>query len=231
MVAAVVVGATGLVGSLLLLRLLNDERYARVIAPTRRQLQLPDNASTAKLVNPISDNVTNSLPNDEKIDHVYICIGTTRKKTPNPDEYKAIDVGIPDAVAQWAADMGASYLGVVSSAGADTSSMFRYSQLKGEMEELVLAKDVPNISILQPSIIYGKRNESRVGESIAKGVMSFFGPLLPKNVRGIQADAIAERLLFDAFANSGKRRVPSGDIPLSRNEKSDSSTKTQRDEM
>ncbi|EGD74191.1 NAD-dependent epimerase/dehydratase [Salpingoeca rosetta] len=220
-VVAVLVGATGLVGSMLLPKLLADARYSRIIAPTRRPLQLE--GATEKLVNPVNADVVEALPKGEHVDHVYICTGTTRKKTPDLEKYTAIEVGLPDKCAQWAADAGASYLGVVSSMGANARSKFAYTRLKGEMEQLVLAKDVPNVSILEPSVIFGKRNESRTGESIAKGVMGFFAPLIPRNYRGIHADVIAERLHADAFANLGKRTVLSGDIPVPKETASSSS--------
>jgi uncharacterized protein YbjT (DUF2867 family) len=66
--------------------------------------------------------------------------------------------------------------------GANVSSSLFYNKTKGEMERDVLKQNIKNTYILRPSLIGGNRNELRVGERIAKGVMSlldpfFLGPL------------------------------------------------------
>ena len=96
--------------------------------------------------------------------------------------YKVIDYGFPVSAAKLAIKNNIKTFIVVSSMGANVSSSLFYNKTKGEMERDVLKQNIKNTYILRPSLIGGNRNELRVGERIAKGVMSlldpfFLGPL------------------------------------------------------
>ena len=96
--------------------------------------------------------------------------------------YKAIDYGFPVSAAKLAIKNNIKTFIVVSSMGANVSSSLFYNKTKGEMERDVLKQNIKNTYILRPSLIGGNRDELRVGERIAKGVMSlldpfFLGPL------------------------------------------------------
>eukprot|EP00056_Hartaetosiga_gracilis_P016213 m.4311 g.4311 ORF g.4311 m.4311 type:complete len:286 (+) comp3856_c1_seq1:80-937(+) len=219
---ALVMGATGLVGGFVLRLALADQRYAHVIAPTRRALGSESftEEEKEKLLNPVGSDVIASIPNSadgrggaETIDHVFMCLGTTRAKCPNAEVYREIEVEMPKKIAGIAVQNHASYLGVVSSRGASKTSSFPYMKQKGEMEENMLAAEVPNVTVLRPSIIFGDRQESRMGESVAKVLAKGLHYVLPKNTRGIHARTIAERLVSNAFkTEEGKVTIESGSI-------------------
>jgi uncharacterized protein YbjT (DUF2867 family) len=149
---------------------------------------------------------------DFKADHVFCCIGTTAKKTPDQDLYYKIDFGIPVAAARLAKKNGSSTYAVVSAIGADPKSSIFYSRTKGEMEEAVLAEDIPNTYIMQPAIIGGPRKEFRLGERIG---LFFFGLLSPlligglRKYRVIPAERIAKAMVSLALDGSEGGRIPS----------------------
>ena len=88
---------------------------------------------------------------------------------------------------------------VMSSIGADPKSSVFYSRTKGEMERDVLKARITNTYILRPSLILGKRNENRFGESIAKAMFYSFQFLLIdklKKYRAVEGKTIAQSMIY-----------------------------------
>jgi hypothetical protein len=139
---------------------------------------------------------------------VFICIGTTRKKTPDKKQYQYIDRDIPVAIAQTARLGGCATIQVVSAVGANSSSATFYSRTKGEMEEGVKEAfpDSP-VVFFRPGLLLGDRNESRVGEKIGEWVFRMADPFLRGNTtkyRSIESRDVARAMIFAAL-----RSVPS----------------------
>ena len=69
--------------------------------------------------------------------------------------------------AQKAVKAGAEQFVVVSSVGADPTSKNFYLRTKGELEQELTKLPFRAIHILRPSLLIGKRQEFRLGESLA----------------------------------------------------------------
>ncbi|PID94178.1 MAG: nucleoside-diphosphate sugar epimerase [Bacteroidetes bacterium] len=160
---AIILGATGLTGSHLLDFLLNSDDYEKVKVFTRRAT-----GKTHPKLEEITCDVLKLKEQTDKFiaDEVFVCIGTTRAKTPDKNLYHAIDYGIPVTSAKLAERNNIQTFSVVSAVGADVNSSIFYSRTKGEMERDILKCDIPNILIYRPSIIYGNRKDNRLGEKI-----------------------------------------------------------------
>lgn len=188
---AIILGATGLTGGLLLQRLLADEEYAQIKVFSRRSVGFEH----PKLKEYLGDVVAlESFKADFTGDAVFCCIGTTKAKTTDKEKYKAIDYGIPVKAAQLAQQHGIDVFVVISAMGANACSPFFYNKVKGEMEQAVLAQGVPNTYILRPSLIYGDRAEYRSGEGVANFILGALNPLMVgclKPYQRIHANAIA----------------------------------------
>lgn len=193
---AILLGATGLTGSVLLQLLLTDERYSQVIVFTRSPLRL----THPKLKEIQCDLLKLEAQQTHfKADEVFCCIGTTKAKTPDKELYKAIDFGIPVSTAQLCKQNNIPAFLVVSAMGADASSSVFYNRVKGEMEAVVLSVGLPKTHILQPSLIGGDRKESRPGEYVGKQLMKAFNFLMVgslKKYRTISPENIAETMLW-----------------------------------
>ena len=192
---AIILGASGLTGGILLQKLIEDSRYNTIKLFSRTRLEgLP-----SKVIQYIGDLLDlEQFRADFKADEVYCCIGTTAKKTPNKKLYKKIDYGIPVVAAKLAKENNVPTFIVISAMGANKTSSVFYNKTKGEMEEDVINQGIKNTSILRPSLIGGNRNESRVLEKIGIVVFKiiqpfFFGPL--KKYRIINAESIAQAML------------------------------------
>lgn len=177
---AIVFGATGLTGGYLVSELLDDTRYSEVKVISRRTLGINHNKLKEYLVNLLDENSWSELV---KGDDVFCCIGTTRKKTPNKDQYYKIDFGISKNAAVSGKINGAKSYAVVSAIGANSESSIFYNKLKGEMEEAVKAEGPSNVFIMRPSIIDGPRNESRLLEKIGLGIFKVLGFLFVGGLR------------------------------------------------
>lgn len=203
---AIVLGATGLTGSLLLNDLLEDDSYDKVKLFSRS----PVGFENWKLEEYLTDLFELDAHGDKFTgDVVFCCIGTTKAKTPDKEKYRKIDYGIPVKAAQLAKKNGIVSFIVVSAMGADTNSRIFYNKVKGEMEEAVLEQNISNTYILRPSLIGGKRSEKRAGEGLAKFIFGTFGFLIPKKYKMIAPEDIAKAMRILAMKGPQEARISS----------------------
>ena len=192
---AIILGATGLTGGILLKKLMVDNRYETIKLFSRTRIE--------GLPNTVQQFIGNLLELDQfktdfTADEVYCCIGTTSKKTPDKKMYRNIDYGIPVSAAKLAKENNITTFLVVSAMGANKKSKVFYNRTKGEMEQDVLHQGIQHTSILRPSLIGGEREERRILEKIGLKVFRlmqplFIGPL--KKYRIINAESIAQAMV------------------------------------
>jgi uncharacterized protein YbjT (DUF2867 family) len=192
---AILIGATGLTGSLLLTRLAADDSYASIKLFSRRT----SGNKSPKIKEFIGDVLQlESFKNDFTADEVFCCIGTTSAKTNDRTIYKAIDFGIPFTASKLAKENNIPTFLVMSSMGANAKSNIFYSRTKGEMEQAVLSQKIPNTYILRPSLIKGERDKGRFGESVGAILLKLTTVFLVgrlKKYRAIEADCIASAMI------------------------------------
>lgn len=82
---------------------------------------------------------------------------------------------------------------------ANPQSRIFYNQVKGELEAASKQLNFASLTIAQPGLIGGKRNEFRLGESIGLGILKVLGPILPKKIRINPAQRIAQAMLQAAI--------------------------------
>jgi len=135
----------------------------------------------------------------EQLTSLFICIGTTKKKTPKKDEYFFVDYCIPVRVAEQLKKYNCKNVFVVSALGADSSSSNFYLNTKGKMEEKIISLNFDVCGIARPSLLLGTRKEFRLGELIAKYIFKIINPLLTgslKKYKGIEASQVVKSLLW-----------------------------------
>ena len=209
---AIILGATGLTGCLLLNNLVDDERYELIKVFSRK----PTGITHTKVQEYLGDIIDlEAFEKEFYADEVFCCIGTTVSKTPDKEVYRDIDFGIPVQAAKLCIKNGISSFLVLSSLGANPKSSVFYNKTKGEMEEEVIKQGVENTFILRPSMILGDRNENRLGENVGKFLMQtfkflFFGKL--KKYRAIEADKIIKTLIYLANAKPSVQIIESDKI-------------------
>ena len=195
MKVALLAGATGLIGKQLLQLLLNDPEYHKVIAITRKPL----NISNQKLENIITDfDNLSSYKEKLKADNVFCCLGTTMKVAKTKEAFRKVDFTYPLELAKLSFEEGAKQFLLVSSLGADKSSSIYYNQVKGETEEAIEKINFPSYHIFRPSLLLGQREESRSAEDAAKVVYGFFGFLIPEKYKAIDSAKVARAMVHFA---------------------------------
>jgi uncharacterized protein YbjT (DUF2867 family) len=190
---AIIIGATGLVGSEVLKLLLSDDRYTKIKVFHRRSTGIKHPKLEEHIVE--FDQIEewkHTLTGDE----LYSALGTTIKKAGSQERQYTIDYTYQFETAKAAAENGVKNYSLVSSAGADHQSKVFYSRLKGELDTDV--KDLPFevITIMRPSILAGERSESRPGESIGKFFMKFLTKIPGlKKYRPISGQTVAQGMI------------------------------------
>jgi len=212
MKTAIILGATGLTGHILLQKLVNDSRYSKIKLFSRKSVDF----SHPKIEEFLVDMLELKDQHQKFVaDEVFCCIGTTNSKTPNKELYHKIDYGIPVCAAKLCQKNQIPTFIIVSALGADHKSNLFYNRTKGEMENAVLECNISKTHILQPSLIGGKRNESRPGEYFFKIVMKIFNPLLfgsLKKYRTILPQTIAEAMIWLANNKFDHKKIISDEI-------------------
>lgn len=200
--AALLVGATGLVGGHVLDRLLLDSRWSRVVVLARRAVGRKDAKLSEQIVDfaalPSSGAATGEGGVLDGIDDVFACLGTTIKVAGSKERFREVDHDFTVAVARLAREAGATRIALVSSVGADASASTFYLRVKGETERDVGALGYDQTVIARPSVLVGERNERRPGESAGIAVTSVLAPLMVGALRAyrpIDAKVVAAAMV------------------------------------
>lgn len=209
--AALVAGATGLVGQAVLTLLLADKRYSAVHVVGRRA----PNVQHPKLVVHISPSPLEAAC--PAVDDVFIALGTTIKVAGSQAAFKAIDGDAVVAIAGAAKAAGATRLAVVSAMGASPRSGVFYNQIKGEMEAAVSQLGFDTLVIARPSLLAGDRDAlkqpERMAEKLSLVAFKWLEPLIPANYRAVHASSVAQAMVsMLQTAGAGKHVLLSGEM-------------------
>jgi len=187
-------GATGLIGGYLLEFLLKDSDIHLINLVGRKPFHLQhDKINNIVIdfedVHSISDSIEGS-------EIVFVSIGTTMSKV-NGDKlkYKSVDFDIIFNIAKACKQKNISQFLYVSSLGANPNSSNFYLRLKGEIDKAVAELNLNSTCIFRPSVLLGKRNESRPGEKILQFVMPLLDFMIPSDSKAIKAEDVAKSML------------------------------------
>jgi uncharacterized protein YbjT (DUF2867 family) len=192
---AIVFGATGLVGNLLIEEIEAAKTYSTIWIFVRQStgITLP---GMKEIVTDFSD--LESLAGQVRGDDLFICLGTTIKKAGSIANMEKIDRDLPVMVAKMARNNGTKRIVVVSSIGAAPTSKNYYLRIKGEMEQGITELGFERTVIVRPSMLLGDRKEKRAGEIVGKVMMKTVRPLLAgkmKKFRAIHGRDVARAMI------------------------------------
>ena len=191
---SIVLGASGLIGRLLILELL--QKSNKVIAILRNDEDLPNEVE--KLIINFDEFINNGqLPN---CDQLFICIGTTIKKAGSKEEFVKVDYTYAYEFAKKAFEVNASEIHLVSSVGADSKSNNFYLKTKGQIEDAILELKFEYTKIYRPSLLIGERSETRLLEKLGQLISPLFNSFLlgaMKKYRSIDAKKVARSMVYN----------------------------------
>lgn len=197
MKTAIVIGATGLVGSFITLKLLDDNRYEKVKVFVRNPLEIMHQKLEEYLVDFDKVDLWKfNLIGDE----LYSALGTTLKKAGSKDAQYKVDYTYQYQIAKAASENGVKKYLLVSSLGADYKSSNFYLRMKGNLDEKIQQLNFESIQIFRPSILVGLRSEKRLSESIGIKIAGAVPQLIPafKKYKPIKASLVAEAMIKSA---------------------------------
>lgn len=160
-------GGSGLVGGFCLQALLEEPTYTSVVSLGRRELAIAPHPKLLQKAMDFEKLASLELP---PLDDVFCALGTTIRKAGSQEAFRHVDYELPLAAADQALKFGAKQFLLVSSVGADPRSRNFYLRTKGELEHALRKLPFNGLHIFRPSLLMGKRQESRPGESMAMAV-------------------------------------------------------------
>ena len=210
---ALILGATGLIGSELIKILQQAPEYEEVRILVRR----PYPKSTPKIkVHVVDYEHLEQCLDLFRVDDVFCCLGTTMKKAGSQEAFRKVDFQYPMEAAEFSREANVQQYLIVTALGADSQSGIFYNRVKGEVEDELKKLGFPALHIFQPSLLLGDRKEKRLGEKV--GIIGYkltqwmwVGPLRP--YRGIHVRSVANAMYKQAISNqSGVHVIPSQKI-------------------
>ena len=191
---AVLFGGTGLTGGCILDLLKYDSDFKSIIVVSRKTLTHSSNKISNKVIDFSNPFEIESCIKQDSI--VFSCIGTTQAQVKgDKKKYRAIDFDITLNIAHACKKLNAKKFLFISSGGANSSSSNFYLKLKGEIEDAVMKVKNNSLFILKPSLLLGRRNNSRFIENIGQIIMPLFSILLPESIKAIEATTVAKCML------------------------------------
>ena len=212
MKTALVFGSSGLVGSHLVRLLNKNSIYEKIKLFVRSTSEIK--TSKIEIINTDFKNLSNHKE-DINGDDCFFCIGTTKKNTPDKDEYRRIEYDIPVEIAKIAKSNSINSFFYVSSGFADAKSSSAYLKNKGQVEEELIKLNFSILGIMRPSFLVGNRKEKRPGEEVGIFFFKIFSPLLLgplKKMRPIQSEKVAKVMINVANENLKKTIFESNEI-------------------
>ncbi|OWZ13722.1 Oxidoreductase [Phytophthora megakarya] len=204
---ALVIGSTGAVGRDLVAELVSSSKCTKVIALARRDV--PESAWSSTFPSLDASAAKNKLevrqvdfdslseadikPSD-KVDAAFSCLGTTRKDAGSAEAFRKVDLEYVTKFAELSKAAGVSYLGLLTSQGANKDSWFLYPQTKGEVEDKVQHLQFHRTSIFRPGML--QRGE------LLRGTEKMFGWMIPGTYQ-ITVNAVAKGMVAD-YENDGE---------------------------
>ena len=169
MKTALIFGSSGLIGNELFKTILLNNSYDKIKVFVR---------SIPEVNNPKVEIIKTDFFNLEQYkdkiigDDCFFCIGTTKKDTPDKEEYRRVEYNIPVNVAKIAKANSVKSFYYVSSIGANPNASSNYLKNKGQVEEELKNLNFSKLAIIRPSLLIGNRKSFRLGEVIFTPVMN-----------------------------------------------------------
>ena len=208
-----ILGGSGLIGMHLIKQACADDYFTKINVIVRRPLAFQDPKINELVIN--FDDLSSVIKGT--IGDALICtLGTTKKKTPDKNCYRKIDLTYTLISAKGALENGHKQVHLVSSIGANEKSSVFYPALKGEIERLISELSYDSTFIYRPSILIGKRETARPLEWLSQRISYVINPLLIgalKKYRSISGEQVAKKIINELKKNKiGKHYFESNEL-------------------
>ncbi len=202
---AVIIGATGAIGHLLINSLLSSKKWSKILIITRRKIDVWDTlpmtdceikfaiVKSLDILNESKEYLIESNPdfNLEGYSTVFNCLGS--RVGNGEEEFRKVDYTYVLNSALLCEKFNIPHFSHVSSAGTSSKSCLLYLRVKGELEEKLKTVNVPKISVFKPGPLLNRKDE-RCGEKILKVIIYITCCLISH----IEATEMADAMAYEA---------------------------------
>ena len=196
---AIVIGATGATGKELVKKLLEDTDFSTVSIFVRKSPKINHKKIT---INEIDFTRIEEFKELVGGDVLFSCLGTTLSEAGSKAQQFAVDYSYQYEFAKLASKSGVKFYSLVSSAGANSKSIFFYPKIKGQLEESVKKLKFKSVHIFQPPSLIRQDEFIRPGEKIAikifKG-LNYLGIL--KSLKPLPVSKLADKMIAEIKNN------------------------------
>ena len=195
MKTALIFGSSGLVGKNLLNQIINNSNYSKIKIFVRSSLEISD--QKVEVINTDFKDLQ-KIKNLIIGDDCFFFIWTTKKNSPDKNEYRRVELDLPKKIAQISKSNDIKSFIYVSSGFADPKNSGDYLKFKGLVEEEIKSLNFEKIGILRPSFLLGNRKENRVGEKIGIFIFKLLSPLFVgpfKKMKPIHSEIVAKAMI------------------------------------
>jgi len=206
---ALIAGSTGLVGGFLLKQLVDSNQYTEIVSLVRKPGNKPNHKVKELVIN--FDQLSDIEGLKDHIDVVFCCLGTTMKQAGSKSEFFKVDYEYVLELGKLAKIKNAHTFVLNSALGADKNSVFYYNRVKGQIEAALGELNFPNLIIVRPSLLLGKRIKERLGEKIGAFLFKFFSFIFIgslKKYKAVSAENVAKSM-FKASLKKGNLIIES----------------------
>ena len=202
---AVIIGATGVVGRVILNEILSGEYYDKIYILGRSSIsKLPDEERLTKIIIDF-ENIDFDMDILENAD-VFASLGTTLKIAGSKENQRKIDLDYTVNFAKLCEGKIRSF-NVVSAMGANSISKSFYTSLKGELEDKLKEMNIGVLRIFRPSLLISKREDKRILEEVFFKISPILKVLLKgklKKYSPIEASLLGKEIVRFATENKGE---------------------------
>jgi uncharacterized protein YbjT (DUF2867 family) len=212
---AVVLGATGAVGTEVVRALLQSRRFGRVTTLGRRPFHIAGAASD-RLVDHVVD-VFNPAAYESHLDGhaaAFCTLGLGQPSKVTREELYRVDVAAAADFASACKRRGVAHFSLLTAVGADSKSPFFYLRCKGEVEEKVRAEGFSRASFFRPSMIMTPANRYGLAQALFLAAYPCLDPFLLgplRSFRSVKVGDLGKAMAVNA-ERSGSGSVPEAEI-------------------
>ncbi|ONG38637.1 hypothetical protein BKE30_11910 [Alkanindiges hydrocarboniclasticus] len=210
--SAIVIGATGLVGCLLVEKLLASRHYRTVYQVVRHAspaiVGTAYDQSLQTIVVPDFGRLEKALTRlDLNEADAFSTLGTTLKQAGSKAKFSQVDLTYNLNFAQTVKELGAQHFLLLSATGANADSAVFYNRIKGQLERAVEQLCFERLSIFQPSLLLGQHRDKRLMESVAQKAFKLGQHIVPADwrYRPIEAERVAQAMYLAATGFSARQ--------------------------
>ncbi|KAI4287653.1 MAG: hypothetical protein L6R35_003088 [Caloplaca aegaea] len=162
------------IGSQILMALQKLTQKPTIYALVRRDIPVSSNTQLKIQTDPTQ--WSNDLKEIQPAPDVFLsALGTTRAQAGSLAAQRAIDYDLNLSLARTAKESGIKTYVLISAAHVSTKSMFPYSRMKAELEDAVMALEIPYTVIVRPGLLVGTRKHTRFAEAILQTIAKSLG--------------------------------------------------------